>query len=266
MKQEDAPVYDRRVNEILKGLDEKIPRDELAKRFGHKNYKTLDIYMRRRNFTWDQALQNYVPKQENDRMGNNERSMPTHKAGMVIELLKQLDFNIEEICQKVGFRDHRELAEYMTAKSYVWSPEERNYVYKLDLEREVQNDKVQEMEEINPKSVPEDSLRLLSNAVSDDILARLERFLPLFEMLDMHKERLLEVITPDSSSDTLPRYIVPGRTSGKTIQMAEPLQDMAVKFCNERNIKQRELFEIALIEFFKRNGYEYEVTKLMRSH
>ncbi|MBP1943434.1 hypothetical protein [Cytobacillus luteolus] len=37
------------------------------------------------------------------------------------------------------------------------------------------------------------------------------------------------------------KIIVPGRTSGKTIQMSDRLQDMAVEFCNVKNIKQRVL-------------------------
>ena len=48
--------------------------------------------------------------------------------------------------------------------------------------------------------------------------------------------------------------------------MSDSLQDMAVTFCNERNIKQRELFEVALIEFFKKYGYDYEVANLMQSY
>jgi hypothetical protein len=48
--------------------------------------------------------------------------------------------------------------------------------------------------------------------------------------------------------------------------MSDSLQDLAVEFCNQRNIKQRELFEVALIEFFKRYGYEYEIESLLRAN
>lgn len=45
---DQKPIYDERVNEILRGLVEGKTRDELAKELGYKNYKTLDIYMRRK--------------------------------------------------------------------------------------------------------------------------------------------------------------------------------------------------------------------------
>lgn len=47
---------------ILRGLAEGKSRDELAAEFGYKNYKSLDIYMRRKNFIWDRVKQTYVPE------------------------------------------------------------------------------------------------------------------------------------------------------------------------------------------------------------
>ncbi|WP_198430812.1 hypothetical protein, partial [Rhodococcus rhodochrous] len=58
---DQKPIYDERANAILRGLVEGKTRDELAKELGYKNYKTLDIYMRRKNFKWDRDKQNYVP-------------------------------------------------------------------------------------------------------------------------------------------------------------------------------------------------------------
>jgi hypothetical protein len=263
-KENIKPIYDDRVNEILQGLAQNISREQLALTFGHKNYKTLDIYMRRRNFTWDSNKQTYVPKLvENKQL--KERVMPTTKAGIVIEMMKQADFNIEEVCQKAGFTDHRDLAEYMTAKGYQWSPTESNYVKKVGL---VSEDREQgEMQKgtiTNLNSNQE--VHLPSSQSPVDIMTKVERFLPLFELLEANKEKIMEIITGNNTIDTLPRYIVPGRPSGKTIQMSEALQDVAVTFCNERNIKQRELFEMALIEFFKKYGYDYEIANLMQAY
>lgn len=58
----DKPIYDERVNEILQGLAAGLTRDELAEMFGHTNYKSVDMYMRRKNFTWESTKQTYVPK------------------------------------------------------------------------------------------------------------------------------------------------------------------------------------------------------------
>ena len=260
IRQEEKPVYDERVKDILQGLAEGLTRDELAEMFGHANYKTLDIYMRRRNFTWDSAKQTYVPKLPAIK-DQHKKVLPTTKAGIVIEMLKQKDFDIDEVCKKAGFKDHREMAEYMSAKGYAWSPDEGNYVKRTG--------KIAKPESNETKVVLEEKVdrkETKGTPVDNELLNKIQHYLPLLEMLEKNKEKLLELMVPTGPSDTIPRYIIPGRTSGKTIQMSDRLQDLAVEFCNQRNIKQRELFEVALIEFFKRYGYEYEIESLLRSN
>ncbi|MED5053033.1 hypothetical protein P9850_14620 [Anoxybacillus rupiensis] len=262
IRQEEKPVYDERAKEILQGLAEGLTRDELAEMFGHANYKALDIYMRRRNFTWDSTKQTYVPKLSTVK-NQHQKVLPTTKAGIVIEMLKQKDFDIDEVCKKAGFKDHRELAEYMSAKGYVWSPNEGNYVKKTG---KIETTKP-ESHSINIVLEEKDERKdTKGQPIDNELLSKLQHYLPLLEMLDKNKEKLLELMVPTGPSDTIPRYIIPGRTSGKTIQMSDCLQDLAVEFCNQRNIKQRELFEVALIEFFKRHGYEYEIESLLRSN
>jgi hypothetical protein len=257
----NEPIYDERVIEILDALSKKVTMQELAKRYGHTNAKTNDIYMRRRNFRWDSNKMTYVPKLQEQALVP-ERVMPTTKTGMIIEMMKNKSFDIDEVCHKVGFKDHRQLAEYMSEKGYQWSPAESNY-------KRVNTPTLDEkLPIIIPTIQKETSVPIKSTTKSDQLShdTSLIRFLPLLEELDTYRDKLLELIKPSSKNDTLPRYVIPGRTSGKTIQMAEPLQDMAVQYCNERNIKQRELFEMALIEFLKRNGYDYEVANLMRTY
>lgn len=41
------------------------------------------------------------------------------------------------------------------------------------------------------------------------------------------------------------------------------IEQLVVDFSKEKNISQRELFEVALIEFFRRYGYEQEVERLL---
>jgi hypothetical protein len=256
------PIYDERVNEILQGLAEGLEREELAEMFGHSNYKTLDMYMRRRNFTWDSTKQTYVPKVSTVNE-TKDKVKPHTKASIVIETMQEPDFEIEEVCKKAGFKDHRELAEYMTAKGYLWSPDQSNYIKKIG-----------KVEAIKPKHYEADPIRedktdrLETKQLpkNEELLDKFQSYLPLFEMLDKHKEKLLELVMPRGLGDSIPRYIVPGRPSGKTIQMSESLQDMAVEYCNQKNIKQRELFEVALIEFFSKYGYEYEIESLLKSN
>ncbi|MEC1375851.1 hypothetical protein P9D39_16290 [Heyndrickxia oleronia] len=263
------PIYDRRVKEILEGLSQNIPRDELAKKFGHKNYKTLDIYMRRRNFTWDSENQTYIPKLTKD-VPIVEKVKPTSKAGMIIEMLKNPNFNIEYICAKVGFKDHRQIAEYMTSKGFVWSPDEGNYKKTygmIENDKDIENDgmEIENIldEPITQKEISEADLNPPMDHMENNQPLR-QDYIPLLKWLASNKEKISKLIDP-TNTDTLPRYIIPGKANGKTIQLSEALQDMAVTFCNERNIKQRELFEVALIEFFRKYGYDYEVENLLQS-
>jgi hypothetical protein len=261
------PIYDKRVNEILNGLSQKIPRDQLAEQFGHKNYKTLDIYMRRRNFTWDHADLTYVPKLT----GNvaNEKVMPTSKAGIVVEMMKEANFDIELICSKAGFQDHRQLAEYMTTKGYTWSSTDQMYKKefgRVESDTEPVGKVMKAVSTIESTACSESEMRTNTPwSQSQDPLTVIQQYGPLLQWLESNKDKICRWMEP-TQSDTLPRYIIPGKANGKTIQMSESLQDMAVTFCNERNIKQRELFEVALIEFFKKYGYGYEVANLMQSY
>jgi len=49
----------------------------------------------------------------------------------------------------------------------------------------------------------------------------------------------------------------------KAMRMANVLDELARRFSQERNISQREMFEVALIEFFQRYGYRDEVEKYL---
>ena len=43
------------------------------------------------------------------------------------------------------------------------------------------------------------------------------------------------------------------------MRMANVLDELARRYSMERNISQREMFEVALIEFFQKYGYRDEV-------
>jgi hypothetical protein len=82
-------------------------------------------------------------------------------------------------------------------------------------------------------------------------------------MLEKHRERLIDLIIPTSQIGTIPRFIVPGVAKTKTVQMMNTIEQLVVDFSREKNISQRELFEVALIEFFRKYGYEQEIDRLL---
>jgi hypothetical protein len=66
-----------------------------------------------------------------------------------------------------------------------------------------------------------------------------------------------------SESKSIPRYQVKGMYGTKAMRMANVLDELARRCSTDRNISQREMFEVALIGFFQRYGYRDEVEKYL---
>ena len=86
MVENEKPMYNERVNDILRGLASGKTREELADEAGNSNWKSIDMYMRRKNFTWDQRKQTYVPK---EKTVESYQQADSSKAGHVISLLSK---------------------------------------------------------------------------------------------------------------------------------------------------------------------------------
>jgi len=250
----DKPVYDERVNEILRGLAEGKTREELAEEFGHRSYKTLDIYMRRKNFIWDRAKQTYVPEAGSagkEHMG----PISSTKVAHVLALFEKEDADPRMIAKQLGFSDHREMANYMKGKGYEWDSNKRNYVRKVGIIEEPAYTEIAAYQEV--AATAEGVMR---EAMSRDI----SRFLPLIEMLDKNKDRLYRLILPGGEAGMIPRYVVPGVLTTKSVHMPNTLDNLVKEYSREKNISQREIFQVALIDFFRKYGYEREVDALLR--
>lgn len=82
-----------------------------------------------------------------------------------------------------------------------------------------------------------------------------DRYLSILELLETHQEKLKDLLIPTSQLGTIPRFVVPSIGKTKTVQMMNTIEQLVVDFSKEKNISQRELFEVALIEFFTKYGY-----------
>lgn len=257
------PVYDERVNEILRGLAEGKTRDELAEAFGHKNYKTLDIYMRRRNFTWDRHKQTYVPAfRRFDAETISERPVPSTKVANVLSFFEREDADPCVIAKQLGFTDHRELANYMKGKGYEWSSEKKNYVRKVGI---IEESAVEGMDARVTDGRTTTSMQRMDSVghAQEAGASDLSRFLPLLEMLAKNKDRLFQLILPGTDSGKVPRYVVPGVLMTKSVHMPNTLDNLVKEYSREKNISQRDIFQVALIDFFRRYGYEREINTLL---
>ena len=266
LPEENKPIYDEKVNEILRGLIEGKSRDDLAVTMGYTTYRSLDMYMRRHNFTWDRERQKYVPTYT--RLKDEDLNLTlvsSSKAAQIISMFDKDGADAKTIAKRLGFTDYRELAAYMAGKGYEWSLEVGNYV-KAAGSVENDDDSGNEFQSTDSEELDLGiSTSASTTQTAKDVIGspELERFLPLLEMLERNKGRLIDMLIPASDSGQVPRYVIPGIHVTKSVHMVNTLDKLVRDFSQEKNISQRDIFVVALVEFFRRYGYEREVEKLL---
>lgn len=241
-------TYGKKIHQILKLFDEGRSRDEIASIMGYSNYRSMDVILRRKGFQWDPSLGKYV--QADSETGHSHTSA---KAKEYIPLMPSRiidDFNTDNpdpltIAKKNGFNSHLELAEYMKSKGFIWDPEIGNYVLKDNPSAPAQNAKQTEDQEQSTEQIDDKSLK---------------EFLIYLKKNEDKIKQLLDTYEPDGE---IPRYTLPGRYINKSIYISDALEDVVNTFSKEKNLKQKEIFEIALIQFFRRYGYKEEVNRLL---
>ena len=246
-------LEDERVQEILIGLASGKTREDLSDEFNHKTYKTLDIYMRRKGFVWNAETQNYSLKQEEVASGSAQ--VTTSKASRIIQMLKDNAGNAKTVDTQLGFSNHKELATYMLSHGYVWDSEENTYVKNVQIE-----------ERSVPASITEDEITVddTKSLLPPEELHLLAEYLPILKMLKQNEAKLVDILKPYGSFGSIPRYMIPGIAKTKTVQMVHSLDQLVVDFANEKSMTQRDVFEVALIDFFKAYGYQHQVEQLLK--
>lgn len=201
-----------RLEYIIQRLNEGSTREDLSDEFGNKDYRALDMYMRRRGYTWDSELQNYIIKKSN--IKPNQFKDEKVQAGKVAEIINLFDkgYDAKEVAKQTFFSSHHSLADYMRQKGYEWNQEMKNYVMKVGVEKSA--------EETN-------------------------------------------IVKNTAQVQEVPRYLVPGVFKNKSVSMSHLLDQLMTDYSLEKNIKQREIVEVALIEFFQKYGYVHEVKALL---
>jgi hypothetical protein len=244
---EKMPVYDDRVNFIIRSLAEGKTRDELAKEFNHSDYRSLDMYMRRRNFVWDSEEQNYKPAATRiNKKKINSEVLHSAKVSKIIQAFSE-GKDAKAVASEFGFSDHKKLAEYMKNKGYEWSREEENYIPKKGLENNVESQKTQS----SLQDENNGSKHTKQQAVVSDQLLNLVKALQ--EQLNMTESPIV---------DKIPRYLVPGIAKTKSVQISHLLAQLIEDFSYDKNITQRQIFETAIIDFLRKYGYKHEVDAL----
>ena len=151
----------------------------------------------------------------------------------------------------MGFKDHRDLASFMAARGFVWSNEQGNYV--------ARKNQPESRQEAACELVPEINEQPVFNYDNNN----LEKYIPLFEILFKHKEKLLNLLLTGTSPGTIPRYTIPGVTRTKSFYMSDALSKLISEFSQKNNVSQKEIIEAAVIEFLKAHSFGREVDAML---
>lgn len=245
---------------ILAGLKAKKSREELAEELGYKHHRSLDMAMRRQGYYWDAGQAMYYKQSEGRQQASSLHLVePTGKSGQIIGYFAQGTLDVREIAVRVGFANHREMASYMKSQGYVWNADKNNYA------REVEDDEDELLK-------VEQECRALETSViapgkNADFTDGLQDYLPYLEWLRQNIDSLQSIIGGGNGIGTvegsIPRYAIPGVFITKSVHMSNQLDQLVRDFSAEKNISQRDMFAVALTEFFRKYGYRKQIETLL---
>jgi len=248
------PMYDDKVKKILQLLGEGLPREEVAEQFRYSTYRSMDGYMSRKNFVWDKRKGTYVPADVIKASLETMVNFPSDRVRRVVMELNKEGADLKEIASKLGFQGHLEMASYMKSKGFEWSQEVENYISTSST--------LSKDDEGVATPITDTTHESLSSTGNGNF----EQFLPMLEWLASNKDRLQNLLGASVASGQIPRFTLPGPFVTKSVHMTNTLDQMVRDFSKEKSINQREIFEVALIEFFQKYGYAREVKTLLHQN
>lgn len=258
-----TPSNADKIQRVLEGLGAGKDRDVIASELGYKNYRSLDVFMRRQGYSWDRRNLIYVlPGEKADTGAKYSGPLPPGKAGRVIAQFSIGKLDARGIAKKLGFESHRDMAAYMESRGYYWDSELGNYVSGGgDGQRQQPAP-----QEPRPAGAGDRGIAAAASQATGAEVGALGRYLPLLEFLAEKEQDLREMLgeKPGRPADgSFPRYGIPGRSVTKSVYMSNQLDELIRMFSEEKGIHQREIFEIALVDFFRKYGFEREIQSIM---
>lgn len=237
---------EEKIKTILEGLDSGQTREDLAVSLGYKDWRGIDVLMRRDGYVYKDDR--YVLPEEKEPY-QPEAFMP-EPVRIVLQELKIGEKDFSAIAAKAGFTDRNDLTTYMKAQGWLWSSAEGTYI------KENVNGREMDIEPID-EQMPEAEIPTVEAEVN------FERFLPLLEYLEAHKDHL-EYLLQTIDSKQIPHYnFHGGNTITKSVSMGSNLDQIIRDFAKEMGVSQRVIFEAALIQFMERYGYGRQMETLL---
>ncbi len=247
---------------------------EIAKELGYTKIESFYRYI----YRYDDSL-NYkklfnkkslsvVPKEETQKKSKvniTVEAIPQtkeniSKAESIVSLISR-GMDVREVTKKKRFKDMQEMADYMKIKGYIWNSSEKNYVLvpqekKAPPERTI-------MEERQERMVV-DEIREAMNRDDKGGCECLERYGDILKLLNDNRGKLHELLNGQANQGEIPRYIISGDVKTKSMKINDTLDRLIYDFSQEKNVSQKDIIQAALVEFFNKYGYKYEVKASLR--
>lgn len=260
------PIYDEKVKRIIEMLKFKT-RDEVAVELKYKSWKSLDMYMRRKNFAFDSQQGQYFPRKNRVQKPDPKSYAPT-KVASIITAFEVEGIDPRMVARQEGFQDHREMAEYMKTKGYEWNIHKNNYVKtvgRIDVPEPVGGPVEEGISQLTPEPINLPVLGSTVQPTSEGLPEGLEEYLPFLRYLYENRDELYQLLTGTRDDGIIPRYALPGEVRTKAIYMSEVIAKLAGEFSKEKKVALKEVMEGALVEYLMKYGFKREVETLLRN-
>lgn len=214
------------VEQIIAMIRGGLSRAEVAEQFGVQ-VSSLNQTMRRSGYRWDNITRNFEPDSvlpgEHIVDGQALPSRIVH----VITAFRKVTSDPKEVARLANYKDEREMAEDMRSHGLVWSSAKRNYIPKLG--------NVSDWHAQTPSIVRQ----------------------------EIRGDTDTPIRVPVPKTVEIPRYNPKSMRVPTSVSVAQNLRQLMKKVSKESHLRQNEIVEVALIEFFFKYGYEDEIRSLL---
>ncbi len=235
----------QRMKDIISLAAEGKNQTEIAKALGYADYKPLWAYARRQGYVWDNTLGNYVKRTEEQEEEKLVKAIyPKGRVGRIMEMFDQ-GMDAREIARQQRFRGPLEMADFMRDNGYIWDTEGGNYVY-TPFEKQEE----------------EQSSASLAQGFMSEFFGK---YSSVLNFLAENRDKLESMLATGTAQEgTLPRYVIPGVLVTKSLHMPNSLDMLMKEFSARKNMAQKDIMVIALVEFFLRHGFQDEIRRILK--
>ena len=228
--------------DILLALAEGRSLKEIAKSYGYADTRPIDNYMKSQGYIWNPNANIY--RKLRTTVEGLSTTVETKEKVAEIILYFSSGMYAREISKRFGFSNTRDLANYMKKQGFEWNTSKNNYVAKAN----------------SPIPTPS------THQASFDSIDRLStQEIDFLKELLTYRHILLPMLqVKDALEPSFPVYHLEGITHSKSVQITASLDELIRSFCREKKITQKQVFEIAIIEFLQKYGYEKELTTILQ--